>query len=418
MQALEPNIKELRKEFEKTINNMLFSSEYSSYVFYAHLVSQCSIIMDCSLPAAAGVSFNINHYNLYINPLEFNEHSLKIKAGILKHEMLHILLNHIDRTEHRDKENFNIASDIAINQMVGKDNLFKGVYFHDDPFEPALPVNLSAEQYYELLPKQQKQDCPDCQGSGQSTDKDGNEQECKSCSGSGTKGKEVGTHQKWEESQGDNDLRKDITRRMIEKSIEKSRGNLPAEWETFLEIFKSPVQVSWRRALKNITSNKKANTRRTVMRSDRRFPAREDLKGRTKDRTFDLVVIVDVSGSMSDNEILTGLNEIKEICRMNNTTLKMIQVDTQVHSIEEFKRNSTKFKRNAQGGTYIYPAISYIREKKIKYDAIIIITDGGIEDVSKWEVPVKERVIFLNTASKIPGIDSTNYKEYNLITQR
>jgi predicted metal-dependent peptidase len=426
--------------FDITIANMFSNPDFSNYVFYAHILAQCKIKLDEEMPAPAGVSFNINHYTLWINPKMFDIFSLKQRLGILKHEMLHILNNHVSRSEDRIHLPWNIATDISINQLIERKHLPEEGCFHD---KFGFPANLSAEQYYELMEKQaddakcescggsghSDEDCEHCSGTGKETAEDDTEQECEhckgtgkehceDCNGSGTKFKPSGDHGKWKESEGDEDLKKDITKTMIEKSISKSRGNVPHNISDMLQLFTRKSQVSWKKVLRNITSNKKANTRRTIMRTDRRFPTREDLKGRTKDRTFDLVVLLDVSGSMSDNEVATGLNEIHEICRMSNSTLKLIQVDTEVHGCIDFKKSTKTLKRLAQGGTYIYPAVEYLREKKIPHDAVVVITDGGIESVDRWDKALQCRTIFLTTDADIPGIKNTKYTQFNLVNQK
>ena len=156
------------------------------------------------------------------------------------------------------------------------------------------------------------------------------------------------------------------------------------------------------------------------MKSDRRFPNRGDLKGKTKDRVFELTVVVDISGSMFDEEILQGLNEIHHICITTNTTMNLIQIDSVVHNVEKFTTKTKIFKRVGNGGTFMEPAIDYIRENKIQTDGCIFITDGWIEDVSRWRHPPKYKVIFLVTTEKeIPGIEKIKrYKQYNLKVQK
>jgi len=421
-----------RKSLDEAIASMFSNPDYTEYVFYAHILGQCKIAFDSSMPAPAGVSFNINHYTLWINIEEFSKWSLAQRLGILKHEMKHILNNHVKRAEERVQLPWNIATDTAINQDIKRAHLPEGCCY-PDVF--GFPEKLSSEEYYELLKQEAEknqcdscqgsghsdEDCEHCQGSGQNEDgtecehcKGTGKETCPDCQGSGSKHTMPGDHGKWQESEGDEDLKKDITKGMIEKSISKSRGNVPNDIADMLALFTRPSQVSWKKVLKNITSNKKANSRRTIMRQDRRFPNREDLKGKTKDRTFDLAVIVDVSGSMSDKEIMIGLNEIHAICKMTNTSLKMVQVDTQPRDVEEFSKKTKLFKRKASGGTYLYPAIEKLREQRVQFDALVFITDGGIEDVSRWEKPPHGRVIFLTTDCKIPGIENTRYQSFEL----
>ena len=68
--AITSNRKALhRGKIDMVLPNMFSNTTYSSdYLFYANMISQCSIKIDNTLPAPAGISFHIDHYNLYINP--------------------------------------------------------------------------------------------------------------------------------------------------------------------------------------------------------------------------------------------------------------------------------------------------------------------------------------------------------------
>lgn len=93
-------MKENRGFIDEVLPNMFSNPKYSStYLFYAHMITKCSIKIDRTLPAPAGVAFVIDHYNLYINPEEFDKFTLEEALGVLKHEMLHILNNHVQRME-------------------------------------------------------------------------------------------------------------------------------------------------------------------------------------------------------------------------------------------------------------------------------------------------------------------------------
>ena len=192
---------------------------------------------------------------------------------------------------------------------------------------------------------------------------------------------------------------------MIEKSItqtQNAKGNLPKEISEWLNTFAQNAQVNWKKVLKNMVGNKKIGKRLTIMRRSRRFPDRLDIKGNVKDRKFNLVCFVDISGSMSDEQILTGLNEIHHICKQNHTSMKLIQIDTEVHKIQEFDAGTKLFERSGNGGTVMESGIKFLFENKIPHDGIIFISDMYIEDVKDWEKQPGCRVIWLSTTGTIP----------------
>jgi predicted metal-dependent peptidase len=146
------------------------------------------------------------------------------------------------------------------------------------------------------------------------------------------------------------------------------------------------------------------------MRKPRRFNNRPDLKGSTKDRKFTLVVGVDISGSMSTKEIMAGLSEIHHICKLTKTNMKLIQIDTEVHDIQTFDDKTKLFERKGAGGTYMGDCPKYIKDKKIECDALVMISDMYIEDVSTDDIwkSWKKRTIWLATEDLIPDWNGWN----------
>ncbi len=93
------------------------------------------------------------------------------------------------------------------------------------------------------------------------------------------------------------------------------------------------------------------------MRSDRRFPQRTDLRGKTKDRMFNLLVVSDVSGSVSDTALLALWGEVQHICDITKTAVDLIQVDSNPFPPEKLEKKTKLIERKAQGGTVLSPAL-------------------------------------------------------------
>lgn len=375
--------------FEEAYVNMISPTrEFIEYNFWAHIVSQCEVQNKQDFDSPAGVYFNKNKFVLCINPKLFQNYSLRERLAILKHEMLHIILGHSFRKGTRDHKLFNISSDCAINQLINEKHLPKDCILPKTLSEQLgihIPLKLTSEQYYDLLlPEIEKLE------------------------------EEPDTHSLWEESEGESEVEKEMASSILNKAIEKSKGNLPSNISDLIKITSRKSKVSWKRVLNNLMASKKANIKLTTKKPNRRFPEREELLGKIKDYIFDVIVVLDVSGSMNNSEISLGLNEINALCKLQNSSLKIIQVDKEVQEIKKYKP-STTFTRKGAGGTRMYPAIEFIKENKLQYDSIIFITDGLIEDISTWEYKPNRPVIFLTTDKKIPGLTSSRFfKEFNL----
>jgi predicted metal-dependent peptidase len=409
-----------RNIIDETIANGFSNSKYKpQYEFYFHVLAQCKVVLTNDIEIA-GVNFKGTTYYLYINPETFNELPLNQRLGILKHEMLHILYNHIERKGKRQHELFNVATDCAINQQINSEDLPKDCItpkslekrLKKDGYNIIITLNENAETYYDLLPEQESNKSED----GES----GESGENNNCNGKDFfdglwDENSMGDHSKWEESEGDEELRKDITKRMIDKAAEKARGNLPSELGEIMDLWTRKVVVSWKRVLRNIASNKKANKISTIMKKSRRFPNRPDIKGTKKDRTWNLICIIDTSGSVSNEEIVFGLNEINSVCEITNSNMKILQVDTSCSEIEDYNPKKRNFERKYCGGTYIAAGVKYIFDNKIESDGIIVISDMYIESIpeDKWWCKYKKPVIFLSTTGIFPEVNK-NHKIFNI----
>lgn len=416
-----------RAAFEESIVAM-FTDTISGNNFYAHLVAKCKVRMSNTLPTA-GVSFTNSAYNLTINPFFFDSLQPKERIDVIKHELLHIMYRHLTvRKDFADHEQANIAMDMAINQALRY--LPEGAVHHKTY---NFPSGLNTEQYYKLLDEDQdyqdKKKAKEAMqkaiaeaikeaiengnvdGNGQPLDADGNPIQGLTPDG---------VHQWADISEEAQEILDSITSDMIESAITKTKGNLPGDIAMMLDLFKKKAQVNWKRELRKLVGNKKANKRLTIKRRDRRMPGRMDLRGKTKDTTFELIVLVDTSGSMDNNDILVPLNEIRHICEMTNTTLKVVQVDTQVSAVSDFSAKDFTFERNGCGGTHMEAGIEYIHENKMKFDAIMFITDLYIEDLSSWKFIPKAPIFWLSATAMNEGSQVQDYprqKRYKIDTE-
>ena len=447
--------KQSRASLDEALTNMFSSLKYSTNaLFYAHVISQMKIIMDEELPAPAGVCFNVDHFELRVNEELFSKYSLEERIFILIHECLHILLGHTQRELPKDfgediqiqEKNhllLNIAQDCAINQLIKTLKVpEQAIMPHNLPVKNTQKVPLLAayETYYNLLEQELKDqkdksddsddsdkgdsnqpgdsdDSSDSGGSGNSSDLGGSGGSKKSGKGDKLSAalkeltNKIDTHDVWAKSTGDAQLQNEVTEAMINKSVEntqKDKGDIPQNLSDMLSMFNKKAQVNWKKVVKNLTGSKKVGKRLTVMRPSRRFPNRKEIKGVTKDRKFTIVVCVDISGSQSTNEILTGLNEIHSICKLTHTTMKLIQIDAAVHSIEEFSEKTKLFERKGCGGTIMEAGVQYIFKNKIEHDLIIYISDMEIENIREWDKQPKCRTIWLSTTGIIPEWNGWN----------
>jgi predicted metal-dependent peptidase len=213
---------------------------------------------------------------------------------------------------------------------------------------------------------------------------------------------DVDDHGKWEEGKGDPNIAKNMAKSMLDKAADqtqKSRGNLPSEYAQLVELLGSTPKVRWQQVLKKVAGNKRVDAVRTFYKPNRRLPDMMHVKGTVKDRKYDLLVVADVSGSVSNEELLYGLNEIQHISRLTGTSTKLIQIDTDAYPPENIGAKVRSFKRKASGGTNLHPALEMANKHSINYNAIVVITDGYLctSDINVF-ADTGKKVIWLLTA--------------------
>lgn len=405
---------ENKTKFEEALKAMLNGSAKERCCFYASMILACDIEYTDNVPTL-GVRFDekLLKYNLSINLEFFNKLTDDQRLGVLKHEMLHILNGHttIRIPDNYNFEAWNAATDCAINQMISKSDL-PSPNINIDSFRANIDKNalesMNAEYYYDLIlakldnsnsssnssdsDSSDNQDNSDSSSNSDNQDNQNEQQNSSNSQMSGLSNKSFDSHEDWKQTKEFQNVVKEITSKMIDKAIQhtmKSNGTLPNDIDEYINLFSNKSILNWKQLLRKYTGNKRVGRISTIMRKSKRFPTRDDLRGYQKDRTFECLVVLDVSGSMSDKEIIDGLNEIHHICKLTNSKLKLVQVDTEVHSVEEFTKKTKIFNRKGNGGTILQDGI----DVNVKRDLTILITDGYCEDV---KMPKQSMILITN----------------------
>jgi len=112
-------------------------------------------------------------------------------------------------------------------------------------------------------------------------------------------------------------------------------------------------------------------------------------------RKIDLVIAIDTSGSISNEELRKFMTEVKGIIsQFNSYTLKIIACDANIHEIHEFETFKPfdfkeAMKLSGGGGTDFRPVFNYIEKEKKRPDCLVYMTDlYGDFPYSKPNYPV------------------------------
>ena len=317
--------------------------------------------------STAGVSRNGINYQLTINPDFWNGLSEDHKLGLLKHELMHLTFHHITmRNSYDDYKLFNIAADITINQYIDSTFLPDGAVLPDSFPEITLDKWGGTDYYYKMLDAAKKN------GSSPTLDN------LLSQMGSGEMHIDHGT---WNEF----DQMDEATKKLLEKQADyiikevaeqvvKNRGTIPGEIQHILDRINTPEEpkFDWRGYLRRFAGGSvKVYTKKLRRKFNKRYEDNPGLKVKPKKH---ILVAIDTSGSVNNNELKEFMNEIYHIHK-TGCDVTVIQCDAAIRSIEKFNPK-LDITIHGRGGTAFDPVIDYYNANKKMYTSLIYFTDG------------------------------------------
>lgn len=348
--------------------------------FYGHLISKMRISKTDKIPTA-GVSIT-DKINLFYNEEWIEKLDLLDVVKVLKHECGHILQEHIIRAAQIGVVNqelhkrFNLATDVTINvndlvptvekiggvtiaslnemmkKMIDEANAKDGA---KRSFTPMIDGQI-AEYYYNRINQfaEENSDLLPQSGMGETMD----------------------DHSTWEESQGNEEMQKEISKQAVNEAAKSAGGigNLPSDIAALVnEMNKN--QVNWKQQLRQFYVNTlKSSKIATRKKRNRRYGILQP--GNKKKPEVHLGLCVDTSGSVSDEELSMFWGEMKAISDCG-VKITVIEADCSVQNVYDFEPSKTpEFK--GRGGTAYGPAINKAIELKV--DGIIYCGDFDTAD--------------------------------------
>mgnify|MGYP003606015397 CR=1 FL=1 len=344
-----------------------------------------------------GVTLKGINYELHIEPEFWNNLTPEQQPYLLKHEVLHIALFHLTDYSHLvHKDILNMAMDIEINQIIGKENLPEyGCFFENFPELNMEPMK-GTHYYYEKLleAKEQGQACMQtindfCNGGqGGNTESDdegdGNDGLCELPNGQKIK---IPSHI-WEEIV---DKLPEVTKKLIAsqtghilnqvaEQVIKSRGTVPGEIAEILERINTitPPKFDWKGYMRRFVGNStRTYTKTTKNKYNRRVSDNPGIRIKFQKH---VLAAVDTSGSVSTGELKEFLNELHHIKKLG-AEVTILQFDTQIQHIGKFNpKNDLTI--HGRGGTDFNECMNFYIENKNRFSCMMVFTDG--------EAPVPE----------------------------
>lgn len=303
-------------------------------------------------------------FEMYFNPILFLQYSKKEMIALFKHEIYHIMYFHYERAKKlRDRYNsevVNIALDISINQYIK--NLPPELNRLDSinrQYDIYMKENMTVEQYAEQLQKAINRKVMSKESDNSSIVKEIDSRKA---------------HELWDKSELS---KEDIKGNMKKIALSLGNKNTPEDLEKVIKSFNEREEISWEQVLKSILPSIRSGYKRTITRRNRRQPERLDLRGRLPSNEPEIIIAIDISASMSDNDIRKIMVEVLAITENRRGSITVIECDSEIRNV--YKLNSIKdIKKRSEnnGSTAFSPVFEYIRDNRIRNSVLIYFTDG------------------------------------------
>ncbi len=178
----------------------------------------------------------------------------------------------------------------------------------------------------------------------------------------------------WQEDENaQNQINDKIKKAEIEEGWGETGGNLQRTLEGDVDF-----SFDYRRALTRFRANiVSVNRRLTRMKPSRRYGF--SAMGSRYERKADILIAVDVSGSITDESFARFYHAIKNFFFLRiieNIDLIFFDVNLKNTKPVKFTKNLKLSEITGRGGTSFQPPIDFFLENKNKYSGMIIFTDG------------------------------------------
>lgn len=363
---------------------------------------------------------------------------LNEKEGVfvLGHEVWHVVMMHFLRGEGLDKNIFNLACDMEVNQILENDGFIPpaDVIFpnknHARNCEFNFPDGLSAEEYYKMILNDKSYNNNNNNDQTENTEQRAGNEKSKSKSATGCAGQfdehfdknadyenaaEEALKEETFDKYGKKGLDEEFNPGKIKsetaakakaeeirqsivsaaQTVERLRGEVPGHIKKLVNNILDS-KISWKEALaKFITSG--MNNKTSWNTPNRRFAYNGTYLPRHDGEMMKIAIGIDTSGScQADCEKF--LSEITAIAKtFGSYEFHVIQCDTHVQDYQMFDEYNTidsqidKIEFKGFGGTVLKPIFDYIQLNDLDVSGVVVFTDGyceKFEDDGSITVPV------------------------------
>ena len=363
---------DFKRDFFSLVDKVNLSLMEDRENFYGYFLFQMEREIRFDISSATSVNFKGAKYVMYFNPIIFLELNMKQMETTIKHEILHVISQHLIRAkELKGKYStlaLNISMDVVVNQYLDYLPPYSiTLEYINNKYDMKLEPYKTFEYYLEKV--QTELDLQEENDEGEEVDSNENvivdfDPER--------------THDMWEESdEVDEKTLNEFTEKFADSA---QKGKNPNYIDAMIKSLKNRNgELPWNLFLKKLMGTIEANKKKTVTRRNRRQPSRLDLRGELRGHKAEIAVAIDISGSISDEEFKQAIKEVLAIVKSHNQEITIIECDKEIRRAYKVKSPRDVQERIATGGgTKFSPVFEYANNKKI--NLLIYFTDGKGEE--------------------------------------
>jgi predicted metal-dependent peptidase len=341
--------------------------------FFGNLATRLTLInadLWCATAATDGQKFYYNsRFIMMLKPKEVE--------FLVAHEVLHVVYDHMGRRGDRDPQIWNIADDYCVNADLKRHKIGQFITTVPCLYESKYDGKSAEEVYDDLMKNVKKISMDDLieqllDDHLDSEDGDGEGQE-----GDG-EGKGKGRPQLSDEEK--ERIRQEVKQAIINASSTAEAGSLPLGVERLIRQATDPV-MPWRELIQtNLTSA--IRTDYSWMRPSRRgWHMDAIMPGMTPGEEIDVVVAIDMSGSISDRQAQQFLGEIGGMMdSFDGYKVHVFCFDTEVYNPQDFNSENMDgidtYEPQGGGGTDFDAIFEYLKKVGNVPKRLICFTDG------------------------------------------
>ena len=296
-----------------------------------------------------------NGISILYNPEFLEKLSPQERTGLLAHEVWHVAFNHLTRLGDKDKILWNKAGDYVINYMLEQSGM---TIPRGGLLDPRF-ANMSTEEVYNIIKEEEPEGGP----------------------GGDFESDLLEPPPGLDEGGVSDKITDMIVKAQLQSKIaNKDKGEIPGEIARAIDDLINP-KLPWYEILQRFMSDL-AKDDYSWARPNKRFYPNHYLPSQQSFTLGKVVVAIDTSGSVSQQEITEMLSEIENIREtFKPEKLTIIDCDAEIHNIYDVEKydNILELEFHGYGGTDFQPVIEYCNQ--VNPDVLIYFTDLYAEDV-------------------------------------